>query len=199
MAVPPHSVHLLIAAEYLFHGWQEGEGGMIIPGRGVTVSPLGLGVVLCTASAFEAFMNQLIYVFSEVGRAYDPTPYMDSEPLKKYVEFPARFGQTLEVSENLAIAIAVRNEVAHFMPYMGANMGDLRPGLERLQREGVVNTLEQTQAVMTPRWVGTEFIPWFCDVVELAAHEFLAALPDDPRKDWGQGLVRSFSFYRDRD
>jgi hypothetical protein len=147
-----------------------------------------LGSVLLLIDALEAWLNEVIHHTASMAGFHEIRALADANIMRKYREIPEGLGgASLPSDPQLEAVVAVRVEIAHFLPRGRAQWTDnLPPAVQPLQREGLLITYENPEAPgvdfhWTQKLASYSLAYWSWRVVDSAVERLLEALRPNER------------------
>jgi len=159
-------------------------------------SPHALGSILLLVAALEAWLNEAIWLLW-LGRE-DLKPLAFEPVGTKYYEIPRRVaGSTIPPQTELGLVIELRHEIAHFLPRVIQQEGNVPPWFVELHRRRLFLTGSQPKAdfVLSQKLACYRLAYWAWETVSAAITDFLEAL--GPQSDVVRWTASNFGQYRD--
>ncbi len=148
-------------------------------------TPHAVGSILLLTAAFEAWLNEAISLYANMSSSPQLLELAGAPILVKYEQIPERLGVArLPPHDELRLMLAVRDEIAHFLPRGDREWeGNVPPAFQDLNRMGLLITSRTTDAdfVFTQKLHSYRLAYWAWQVVDHAVSRFVEALHSIPQ------------------
>lgn len=160
-----------------------------------------VGSLLVLTAALEAWLNEVISTYANSPHLLE---LAGESIMDKYQQIPERLGgRRLPHDDASALMLAVRDEIAHFLPRRHTHgRGNVPPAFQYLQRHGLLINYHGTPGVdffFTQKLHSYRLAYWAWEVVDRAVSRFVESLPRDQRLASATEMIaftaRNFKMY----